>query len=313
MMRFGFSAAAMAALARSICLGLAAAFLVGAPHHARAQVIVLSVNGDPVTSVDLEQRMKLLRAYRKPASREAAMESMISDRLKAREAGRFGITIGDDDIGTEVQDDAKKLRISSQQLSAAIQKNGVSQEHARNHFKADLAYAVLIKALNRGVEASEIAVRQELAKEKGKAGVTNYTIRQVVFTINPGDGPAVLAANVKEAEALRSRFTSCATGIPYAKSLPGVAVRDKLTRSSAQLPDGIKDVLDKTPIGHLTQPSRSANGIELIAVCDRGVSANDDDLRKQISDRILAEHMEQETAAKYKEMRAHAVIERPRG
>ncbi len=297
--------------ATAAAVGLAAAIMVGMPvRPAEAQAIVLSINGDPVTSVDVEQRMKLLRAERRPASREAAIESMISDRLRSREATRYGITIKDDEIGEQVQTDAKKLRTSAAQLLTDINKAGVSQEHTRNHFKAELGYSVLVKALNRGVEASEIQVREEMARERGKSAITSYTIRQVVFTLNPGDGPETVNASVKEAEALRGRFSSCATGIPYAKTLPGVAVRSSLTRTSTQLGDGIKEVLDKMPIGHLTAPSRSPNGIELIALCDRSASNDTEELRKTISERLLNEHMEQETEAKYKDMRAHAVIER---
>ena len=284
-----------------------------APRRALAQEIVVSVNGEPIPSVDLEQRMKLLRAIHKPATRDAAIESMIADRLKAREGTKFGITIKDDEIGEQVQSDAKKMKMQPQALLAAMTGAGVSQEHLRSHFKAELAYVVITKALNKGVEASEVAVRQELAKEKGKSGITSYTIRQVVFTLDPADGPAAVEAAAKQAAALRTKFTSCDTGIPYAKTLPGVAVREPLTRSSTQLGDGIKDVLDKTPIGHLTSPSRSPNGVEVIAVCDRGAAHNDDDLRKEISDRILADHIEQDMAAKYKEMRAHAVIAHPHG
>ena len=311
MMPLRLSSAAMARSARIACLCLAVAPLgVAGIGPARAQAIALSVNGDPVTTVDLEQRMKLLRAYRKPATREAATESMIEDRLKAHEASRFGIAIKDDEIGEQIQTDAKKLKITTQQLLADIAKTGVNQEHARGHFKAELGYSVLVRALNRGVEASEIQVRQEMAREKGKSTITSYTIRQVVFTVNPGGGAAALTNSVKEAEALRAKFNSCEAGIPYAKTLPGVAVREKLTRTSAQLGDGIKDVLDKTPLGHLTAPSRSPNGIELIAVCERSAAKDDDELRKTIADRLLAEHMEQEIVSKYKEMRAHAVIER---
>jgi peptidyl-prolyl cis-trans isomerase SurA len=291
--------------------GLAMALVVAVPQTpALAQAIVLSVNGDPVTSVDLEQRMKLLRALRKPATREAAVESMISDRLKNREAGRFGVIIKDDEIGEEVQRVAKRMKITPSQLSADISKAGVTQSHAIGHFKSDLGYFILIKALNRGVEASEVAVRQELAKEKGKGSIINYSIRQVVFTLDPADGPAAVNAAAKQAEALRAHFTNCQAGVAYAKTLPGVAVRDALTRSSTQLGDGIKDVLDKTPIGHLTQPSRSPNGIEVIAVCDRSATKDDTELRKTISDRLLAEHFEQEEASKYKEMRSRAVIEK---
>ena len=290
---------------------VAAAALVGLPSRpARAQAIALSVNGDPVTSVDLDQRMKLLRALHRPATREAAVESMISDRLKSHEAGRYGITIKDDEIGEAVQRVAKKEKISTQQLQADLAKSGVSSAHYIGFFKAELGYYVLVKALNKGVEASEIAVRDELARERGKSSVINYTIRQVVFTIEPGDGPDAVTAAVKGATSLRERFTSCSSGIPYAKSLPGVAVREQLKRSSTDLGEGIKDVLDKMPVGHVTAPSRSPNGIEVIALCDRSSSTDDAELRKTIADRLLSEHYERVEKEKYQEMRATAVIEK---
>ena len=298
------------ASALALCLGAGCEVSL-LTRSALAQAIVASVNGDPITSVDVEQRMKLLRALHRPATRDAAIESMVADRLKAREASRFGIIIKDDEISEEVQILAKKMKISTQQLAADINRAGVSQSHTTNYLKSELGYNVLIRALNKGVEASEIAVRQELAKEKSKGGgVTTYTIRQVVFTITPGEGPEALTASVKEADSLRSRFSDCSTGIPYAKTLPGVAVRDKITRNSTQLNDSTKELLDKTPVGHLTAPSRSPNGIELIALCERSAEKNDDELRKSISERLLAEHFEAETQAKYKEMRATAVIER---
>ena len=283
-----------------------------APGAARAQAIVISVNGDPVTSLDIEQRMKLLRALRKPATRDAAVESMIQTRLKVREAARFGISIKDEEVPEELQVLGKKMKISAQQLANDIGHAGVVQSHANTYLKGELGYAILIRALNKGVEASEIQVRQELAKEKSskRGGIVSYTIRQVVFTLDPGETQAALAARAKEAEALRGRFTSCDSGIPYAKSLPGVAVREKLVRSSAQLGDGIREVLDKLPVGHLTGPSRSPNGIELIALCDRSTSRDDDELRKDISERLLSAHYDQEADVKYKDMRAHAVIER---
>ena len=297
--------------AAAVCLvaGLSSPILaVGTAH---AQAIVASVNGDPITSVDVEQRMKLLRGLHRPATRDAAIESMISDRLKEREAARFGVTIKDNEVGEELTVLAKKMKVSSAQLSADLTRSGANQTHITNFLKAELGYSVLIRALNKGVEASEIAVRQEMAKEKSKGGgITSYTIRQVVFTLDPGESAAAINASAKEAEALRARFTSCTTGIPYAKTLPGVAVREKLVRSSTQLNDVTKDLLDKLPVGHLTAPSRSPNGIELIALCDRSAERNDDDLRKAISERLLSEHMDTEERAKYKEMRAQAVIER---
>jgi peptidyl-prolyl cis-trans isomerase SurA len=299
--------AALAAMLVVSVLGTAALTL---PRPALAQEIVLSANGDPITTLDIEQREKLLRAMRRPASRDAAIESMIEDRLKYREAARFGIVIKDNEIGEEVQTIAKRLHTSPTGLMQAMARSGVSPDHIRGYFKAQYGFAILVRALNRGVEASEIAVRSEMEKERNKGEITSYTIRQIVFTVNPGDPPSVLEASVRQAQALRAKFTSCETGIPYAKNLPGVAVRAKLTRTASQLTDPIKELLDKTPTGHLTEPSRSPNGIELVAVCEKSAERDQDELRKEISERLLAQHYAEEEVTKYKELRASAVITR---
>lgn len=297
-----------ARLSRAAVYGMLAFATPLAVPAAHAQVIDLSVNGDPITSIDIEQRMRLLRAIHRPATRQAAIESMIETRLKAREASKFGVSIADNEIGQQVQDDAAKLKTSPTALVNAISGAGVDQDHLRTYFKAELGFSLLIKALNRGVEASEIAVRDEMAKERVKGGITNFSLRQIVFTVSPNASPAELQASAKQAEALRARFSSCDSGIPYAKSLPNVAVRSPLTRSSTSLPDGIKEVLEKTPVGHVTQPSRSPNGIEVIAVCSKSSAGTDDELRKTVSDRILSRHLAEAEQAKYRELRSRAVI-----
>lgn len=295
-------------------LGMLAVFAAGIvimPHGAaRAQAIALVVNGDPVTTIDVEQRMKLLRVLHQPASREAALESMIIDRLKYREASHYGISVNDNEIGEAVNLDAGKLKIPAQQLLNEIQTAGVEKDHFVAYFKAELGFYVLVKALNKGVEASEVAVRAELAKTGGKNSITLYTVRQVVFTLGASDGPAVVAARVKEAEALRGRFTNCHDGLAYAKSMPGVAVREEFSRSSTTIPAPLKELLDKTPIGHLTPPSRTPSGIELIAICDRGPPKDDTDIRKTISDRIVQAHIDQDMATRIKELRSRAIIEK---
>ena len=86
--------------------------------------------------------MKLLRALHKPATRDAAIESMISDRLKNHEAGRYGVTIKDNEIGEQVQRVAKKMKITTQQLQADLAKAGVAPAHYIGYFKAELGSLV---------------------------------------------------------------------------------------------------------------------------------------------------------------------------
>ena len=68
-------------------------------------------------------------------------------------------------------------------LMAALQHAGVSQDHIKAYFRAELGFSILVQALNKGVEASETQVREELAKEGGKAAGTAYTVQQIIFTL----------------------------------------------------------------------------------------------------------------------------------
>ena len=48
-----------------------------------------------------------------------------------------------------------------------------------------------------------------------------------------------------------------------------VAVRDQVVRTSADLPDGLRKVLDSVPVGQLTAPEVTRHGIEMFAVCSQ--------------------------------------------
>ena len=54
-----------------------------APGAARAQTIVATVNGDPITSTDVAERAKLLSALGQGS--QSALDSLIKSRLEAGE------------------------------------------------------------------------------------------------------------------------------------------------------------------------------------------------------------------------------------
>lgn len=305
--RFGFLAYA----GFKTCLVLAAIAL-GATlggGEGRAQTIVSSINGDPITNIDIDARMKLLRVLRKPATREAAIESLYTDRLEIHEAEKYGVNPRDSDISDEIVKVAQDMKIQPQALAAAIEQAGVPQDQFKAHFRADFAFRVLVQALNKGVEASEQQIRAELAKEGGKAASgTEYTLRQVIFAVPNSATVAALTERAHQAEELRGKFTDCETGIPLARAISDVTVRDAVTRTAVELNAGFRELLDKIPTGHLTPPQRSTSGIEMIAVCNKGAPKDDSAARNAISQRLLAEHIAADAERRLKELRARAVI-----
>jgi peptidyl-prolyl cis-trans isomerase SurA len=287
---------------------IAAGCLFYAP-HARAQAIIATVNGAPITNWDVTEREKLLRAMRKPASYDDAFNSMVDDALKLGETDKFKIKATNSEIGQQIALEANLMNVAPQALMSAIQRAGVSEQHIKDHFGADFEFNLMVQAYNKGVDASETAVRAEMAKDGGKSAAgTEYRIRQVIFTLHGGNVFAETQQKVQAANALRERFTNCAEGLPLARNMDDVAVKDEIIRNSLQISDQLKDILDKTPVGHLTSPERTSDGIEMIAVCSKGVSTDDTAVRKAISDRLLSAEMRADAARRLAELRSYAVI-----
>jgi peptidyl-prolyl cis-trans isomerase SurA len=274
----------------------------------RAQSIVETVNGTPITNIDIDQRMKLLRVLHQPAGRDAALQSVEDDTLKLDETSKFKVRASDTDIGQQIAKAATKLKMSPEALLAAIRGAGVSETHLKDHFASRFTFSMLIQAYNKGVEASEAQVRAELAKESSKGTDTEYTVHQVVFTLPSAISIEKINNRMHEAEQLRTRFTDCASGLALARGMDDVAVREEVRRHGSQLNDALRQMLDKTPTGHLTPPQRSAAGIEMLAVCNKGASKDDTAARTAISERILSSAYEAEAEKRLQELRSHAVI-----
>ena len=284
-------------LAAAISLGA----LASAPAH--AQAVVASVNDDPVTNVDIEQHMKILRVIQKNATREAALESIYETRLKLMEMSKYKVNPGDPDIGWALGITARRLKTDPQSMVGALQRAGVTEDQWKQKWKSEAGWMQLIRALNRTLEVSETEVRAELAKS-GQNKAAEYTVRQVILVVPNGGNAEGRAA---EANQLRARFTDCATGVPMAAAFRDTAVKEPITRSASTLNDALRKILDTTPVGRLTPPSRSPQGLEMLAVCnksDRQDAAAAENLRND----MLFKKLQGESDKRYAEVRAKAVI-----
>ncbi len=127
-----------------------------------------------------------------------------------------------------------------------------------------------------------LAVLQtEKKDEKDEIGY-DYRLRPILFVV-PHGASQLAEARLKDAEALRGRFTDCDSGLKFARTLRDVAVRDVIVKSSSDLLPALRDILDKTEIGHLTAPEVTEQGIELFALCERKETTEDTPEKRQVT------------------------------
>ena len=113
----------------------------------------------------------------------------------------------------------------------------------------------------------------------------------------------------KEAESLRERVKSCDEANSYFKSMQNAAIRDTVTKTSADIPGPLRELLDKTPIGHLTPPEITKQGVEMVALCERKPTKIDTPKKREIREKMFSEKYEAKQKAYLSDLRKAAMIE----
>jgi len=293
------------------CAAVAATLAL--PCAARAQVVVVA-NGSPITELDIQQRTKLIASStRKKPSRKDVVQDLIDDRLKITKAKVYGLEVSDGQVERAFENMAERQGVTKQQFIQYLSRSGIVPSAVKARLRAQLTWNQLIRgkysaSLQVGEADIARALRQRNDSEDTAVGYI-YTLYPVTVVVPSGSSQAVIAVKRREAENLRSRFTSCNQGLALARALRDVAVNDPIAKSSATLPESLRDLLNKMPIGHLTTPEVTAHGLQMFALCDKKQTATESPLKRKVRDELFAKRFEAESKKYLEEIRKSAMIE----
>jgi peptidyl-prolyl cis-trans isomerase SurA len=191
---------------------------------------------------------------------------------------------------------------------------GVAPQTFRRRLRAQLVWQSLVRGRYQStLEIYEKDVLQEMLNKKTDGEDTadyDYTLRPILFIVPPGSPATAFEDRKREAEGLRNRFRSCDDGLPFARNLNDVAVRDQIVRSSADIPPALRQGLDSVPVGQLTAPEITKLGIEMFAVCAKDASKADNSAgKKQARETLFNEKFEQVSKRYLQDLRRSALIE----
>ncbi len=91
--------------------------------------------------------------------------------------------------------------------------------------------------------------------------------------------------------------------------MQGGAERPLVARSSADLPDGLRKVLDSVPLGELTAPEVTRHGIEMFAICSKTETKTDTPGRRKARETLMTKRFDQESNRYLRLLRRNALIE----
>jgi len=316
--------------------------LIGSPTSSPAQTVVVMVNGDPITDFDIEQRSKLnaLTSHKTPARQEVINE-LIDERLKIKEGKKFGVEPTYSDIDESFSGMASRMRMSSDQLVAMLASKGIRADTPksrieecrppvdagplkgrgegcpldtlRSRIKAEMVWSSLVRG--RYKERLQVSDKEVAAKVEAEGGEKlqtegfEYKMQPVVLIVPRGSPQAAVQARLKEAETLRGRVQSCAEANSYFRSMQNAAIRDVVTKTSADIPANVRKVLDDTPVGRLTPPEVTKQGIEMAVLCARNQTMIDSPKRRETKEKMYTQKYESTSKTYLQEVRKAAMIE----
>jgi peptidyl-prolyl cis-trans isomerase SurA len=295
-----------AALAAAI-----AATLVAAP--ARAQVVVVA-NGSPITELDIQQRTRLIATSgHKNPTRQEVIQELIDDRLKIAKARVYGLEVSDHDVDQAFEGMATRQHITAAQFAQVLERAGVSPAAVKARVRAELTWNQLVRGKFGGsLQISETDIADVLKNNKeadAEMVAYNYTLYPVTVLVPRGASSGVVQAKRQEAENLRARFTACAQGLALARTLRDVAVREPVSRSSADLAPQLRDMLGQMEIGRLTAPEVTPQGLQMFAVCAKKESTAESPAKRQAREQLYNKRFEAESKKYLDEIRKQAMIE----
>jgi peptidyl-prolyl cis-trans isomerase SurA len=206
-------------------------------------------SGGRITEYDIDQRAKFdTLVSHTDTPRQKIIDELIEDRLKFLTAHRNGFEPTDKDIDARYGEVAKRMNLSADELTQALARSGIDAATLKAKILTDLSWQYVI----RGNHQNDLAYV--------------YTLQPILFLV-PNGNTALLEARRKDTDALRARFADCDSGLSDARAQHDVVIREQITKNSIDLPPPLREILNKTGLGHLTPPETTSQGIQMFAVC----------------------------------------------
>lgn len=280
------------------------------------------VNGTPITSNEINQRARFLRLIDRrlggASLTRKAQQELIDEKLQFAEAARLKIVASDQMVDAAFASIAQRVKLTPANLSRALTQSGVDPNTLRTRLRAQMVWQQAVMQRFRqqiriaDSDVVEAIKAQQKTGDKAAAEQTKtveYRLQQVILVVPAAQRAAGLPNRRKEAEALRAQINGCDGLAAATASLKEAVVKNVGHRTDAELPENFAAFIAETPVGKLTKPVETANGLEMLAICDRKERESDFSIRTKVEGDLRQKQGELLTRQYMQELRRFAVIE----
>jgi len=263
---------------------------VAAAMPALAQNVRVTVNGTPITDMQIAARVKLFGLEGNKGGSKGATEQLIDEAIQMAEAKRLGIVVNNAQVDEALQQVSRNLKLSQDKLVQMLQQSGVSIETLRDRLRAAVAWnSVTEQAIMPQVQISDLELDQKAASQVQAYQTFDYILKEIIFVAPGGQGASGRTA---QANRYRSSFAGCDSAVELSMGFTDAAVVDIGRRHATQLPEAVAKELAGLNVGGITKPRVMETGVSMLAVCEKAQAQDltfiKGDLRNEASNDALA-------------------------
>jgi peptidyl-prolyl cis-trans isomerase SurA len=260
-------------------------FALYQPVNAQEASVIATVNDRPVTTFDIDQRIKLLRILGQNGDldRKKIGNALIDDVVKIDEARRYKIDPTEKEIDERLGGMAKGLKTDMIGLEGKLGKQGLTLNTMRQYIAAQMSFSRLLSARYKekiAVDPGDVDKKmaevkadidgkvKKIMADPRRQPIEVYSILQIDFPVEGGD-PQLLQSRAIEVGQYLQKFKGCGSARAAAAGIFNVKVGKQIDADGRKLPAPLKAALDAKGVGRAIGPVRGPKGVQAIAWCGK--------------------------------------------
>ena len=218
---------------------------------------VVTIDDAAITEYEVGQRALFMQTLGAPgATRDAAIDALIEDRLKAKASKEAGLSVDAAGIDSAMTEFAARANLSKDEFVTALGNAGVSSETFRDFVVNGVMWRDLIRGrFGSRVEIAEADIDRAMGTSAG--GTSISVLLSEIIIPAPEDNPKQVELAKAQAEQA-SQATSVAQFSGYAREFSATTTREKGGRldwvTMAKLPEQLRGLVLALAPGEVTAP-----------------------------------------------------------